>query len=382
MTHTWPDILAGLVRREGLESEAAQWALNEILSGRASEVQLAALLVALRAKGETEDEIEGLSSAMLANAVQVTLDREAVDVVGTGGDRANTVNISTMAAIVAAAAGAKVVKHGSRAASSQAGTADTLEALGLNIMLEPIRQATVLDEVGITFLFAQLYHPAMKYVAGVRKQLAIQTTFNFLGPLSNPARPQAMALGVANDDIAPVVARVLAGRGVRGLVFRGFDGLDELTTTSASDVWVVADGRVHRTTLDPAELGLSPAAPADLRGGDAQHNAQVVRDLVAGKTGPVRDIVVLNAAAALLAYRGVSAVVPLAEQLDAALGDVSRAIDDGSAHRKLDDWIEATKAWLAATHRGRRAHTGSPRPGTGNSSPAIPWPSVSLLSCS
>ena len=344
MTHTWPDILAGLVRREGLESEAAQWALNEILSGRASEVQLAALLVALRAKGETEDEIEGLSSAMLANAVQVTLDREAVDVVGTGGDRAHTVNISTMAAIVAAAAGAKVVKHGSRAASSQAGTADTLEALGLNIMLEPIRQATVLDEVGITFLFAQLYHPAMKYVAGVRKQLAIQTTFNFLGPLSNPARPQAMALGVANDDIAPVVARVLAGRGVRGLVFRGFDGLDELTTTSASDVWVVADGRVHRTTLDPAELGLSPAAPADLRGGDAQHNAQVVRDLVAGKTGPVRDIVVLNAAAALLAYRGVSAVVPLAEQLDAALGDVSRAIDDGSAHRKLDDWIEATKA--------------------------------------
>ncbi len=344
MTHTWPDILAGLVRREGLESEAAQWALNEILSGRASEVQLAALLVALRAKGETEDEIEGLSSAMLANAVQVTLDREAVDVVGTGGDRANTVNISTMAAIVAAAAGAKVVKHGSRAASSQAGTADTLEALGLNIMLEPIRQATVLDEVGITFLFAQLYHPALKYVAGVRKQLAIQTTFNFLGPLSNPARPQAMALGVANDDIAPVVARVLAGRGVRGLVFRGFDGLDELTTTSASDVWVVADGRVHRTTLDPAELGLPPAAPADLRGGDAQHNAQVVRELVAGKTGPVRDIVVLNAAAALLAYRGVSAVVPLAEQLDAALGDVSRAIDDGSAHRKLDDWIEATKA--------------------------------------
>mgnify|MGYP000936909546 FL=1 len=344
MTHTWPDILAGLVRREGLESEAAQWALNEILSGRASEVQLAALLVALRAKGETEDEIEGLSSAMLANAVQVTLDREAVDVVGTGGDRANTVNISTMAAIVAAAAGAKVVKHGSRAASSQAGTADTLEALGLNIMLEPIRQATVLDEVGITFLFAQLYHPALKYVAGVRKQLAIQTTFNFLGPLSNPARPQAMALGVANDDIAPVVARVLAGRGVRGLVFRGFDGLDELTTTSASDVWVVADGRVHRTTLDPAELGLPPAAPADLRGGDAQHNAQVVRELVAGKTGPVRDIVVLNAAAALLAYRGVSAVVPLAEQLDAALGDVSRAIDDGSAHRKLDDWVEATKA--------------------------------------
>ena len=344
MTYTWPDILTGLVRREGLEIEAAQWALNEILSGRASDVQLAALLVALRAKGETAEEIEGLSSAMLDNAVQVTLDREAVDVVGTGGDRANTVNISTMAALVAAAAGAKGVKHGSRAASSQAGTADTLEALGVNIMLEPTRHAAVLAEVGITFLFAQLHHPAMKHVAGVRKQLAIQTTFNFLGPLSNPARPQAMALGVANDDIAPVVARVLAGRGVRGLVFRGFDGLDELTTTSPSDVWLLADGRVHRTTLDPAELGLPPAAPSDLTGGDAQHNAQVVRDLVAGRTGPVRDIVVLNAAAALLAYRGVSSVVPLAEQLATTLSDANRALDDGSAQQKLDAWIEATVA--------------------------------------
>ena len=238
MTWTWPNILTGLVRREGLEAEAAQWALNEILGGRASDVQLAALLVALRAKGETEDEIEGLSSAMLANALPISLDRESVDVVGTGGDRANTVNISTMAALVAAAAGAKVVKHGSRAASSQSGTADTLEALGVNIVLDPVRQAAVLDEVGIVFLFAQLYHPSMKHVAGVRRQLGIQTTFNFLGPLSNPARPRAMALGVANDAIAPVVARVLAGRGVRGLVFRGFDGLDEPTAGCTAPRWI------------------------------------------------------------------------------------------------------------------------------------------------
>lgn len=342
MTWTWPNILTGLVRREGLEAEAAQWALNEILGGRASDVQLAALLVALRAKGETEDEIEGLSSAMLANALPISLDRESVDVVGTGGDRANTVNISTMAALVAAAAGAKVVKHGSRAASSQSGTADTLEALGVNIVLDPVRQAAVLDEVGIVFLFAQLYHPSMKHVAGVRRQLGIQTTFNFLGPLSNPARPRAMALGVANDAIAPVVARVLAGRGVRGLVFRGFDGLDELTTTSPSDVWLVSDGRVHCTTLDPEDLGLQPAAPADLTGGDAAHNAQVMRELVAGRRGAVRDIVCLNAAAALLAYRGVSAVVPVAEQLATTLDDVNRVIDDGSAQAKLDAWIEAT----------------------------------------
>lgn len=342
MSFSWPEILTGLVRSEGLEAEAAEWALNEIFNGRASEVQLAALLVALRAKGETEDEISGLSAAMLANATPILLNDEAVDVVGTGGDRANTVNISTMSAIVAAAAGAKVVKHGSRAASSQAGTADTLEALGVNIMLDPTRQAAVLDEVGIVFLFAQLYHPAMKNVAGVRKQLAIQTTFNFLGPLSNPARPRAMALGVANDDVAPVVARVLASRGVRGLVFRGFDGLDELTTTSPSDVWLVTDGRVHRTTLDPLDLGLEPSAPADLTGGPAEHNAQVVRDLVAGKSGPVRDIVLLNAAAALLAYRGVSPVTDLVEQLRETMADARTAIDSGAAAELLGKWVEIT----------------------------------------
>ncbi|MDO5082046.1 MAG: anthranilate phosphoribosyltransferase [Arachnia propionica] len=342
MNYTWPDVLTGLLRREGLEAEAAQWALSEILAGRASEVQLAALLVALRAKGESEDEIAGLSAAMLAHAEGVDLDPETVDVVGTGGDRANTVNISTMAALVAAAAGAKVVKHGSRAASSQSGTADTLEALGVNIGLDPARQAAVLDEVGIVFLFAQLYHPAMKNVAGVRRQLAIQTTFNFLGPLSNPAQPRAMALGVADGDVAPVVARVLAGRNVRGMVFRGFDGLDELTTTSASDVWLITDGRVKRTVLDPVELGLAPAAPADLVGGDAQHNAQVVRDLVAGRSGAVRDVVRLNAAAALLAYRGISHTIPLTEQLQGTLDAVSAAIDDGRAQRTLEAWIRVT----------------------------------------
>lgn len=342
MSYAWSDILTGLVRSEGLEADAAEWALNEIFQGRASDVQLAALLVALRAKGETEDEILGLSHAMLANAVPIRLDDEAVDVVGTGGDRANTVNISTMAAIVAAAAGAKVIKHGSRAASSQAGTADTLEALGVNISLDPAKQNSVLDEVGIVFLFAQLYHPAMRNVAAVRRQLAIQTTFNFLGPLSNPAQPRAMALGVANDEVAPVIARVLAGRGVRGLVFRGFDGLDELTTTSPSDVWLVSDGRVHRTTLDPRDLGLSPSAPADLQGGPAEHNAQVVRDLVAGRTGPIRDVVVLNAAAALVSYRGVSPVVPLVDQLAEALTDVGAAIDSGAAATLLDRWIAAT----------------------------------------
>ncbi|MBB1516546.1 anthranilate phosphoribosyltransferase [Tessaracoccus sp. MC1679] len=340
--YTWPDILTGLVRSEGLESTAATWALNEILAGRASEVQIAALLTALRAKGESEDEIAGLADAMLANALPIALDPDAVDIVGTGGDRANTVNISTMAAIVAAGAGAKVVKHGSRAASSMAGTADTLEALGVRIDVEPAKQALILDEVGIVFLFAQLYHPAMKNVAGVRKALGIQTTFNFLGPLANPARPRAMALGVANDDVAPVIARVLAERGTRGMVFRGFDGLDELTTTSESDVWMISEGRVHRTVLNPEELGLEPAAPHDLHGGDAPHNAQVARDMLAGKPGPVRDIVVLNAAAALLAYRGISTVLPLVDQMREPLKAAQDAVDSGAAASTLDRWVEAT----------------------------------------
>ncbi|MDO5677278.1 MAG: anthranilate phosphoribosyltransferase [Propionibacteriaceae bacterium] len=342
-TYTWPDILTGLVRREGLEATAATWALNEILAGRASEVQIAAMLTALRAKGESEDEIAGLADAMLANATPIALNPDAVDVVGTGGDRANTVNVSTMAAIVAAGAGAKVVKHGSRAASSQAGTADTLEALGVNLAVDPTKQAGILEETGIAFLFAQLYHPAMKNVAVVRKKLGIQTTFNFLGPLANPARPRAMALGVANDDIAPVIARVLAERGTRGMVFRGFDGLDELTTTSESDVWLIAEGRVFRTLLDPRDLGLEPASPFELEGGPPEHNAQVVRDLVAGKPGPVRDIVVLNAAAALLAYRGISTVTELVAQMEPALKAANDAIDDGKAAETLEKWVAATQ---------------------------------------
>ena len=342
--YTWPDILTGLVRSEGLEVGAAGWALNEIFAGRASEVQIAALLTALRAKGESEDEISGLADAMLANATPITLDPDAVDIVGTGGDRANTVNVSTMAAIVAAAAGAKVVKHGSRAASSMSGTADTLESLGVKIDAAPEKQSAILEESGIVFLFAQLYHPAMKNVAGVRRELGIQTTFNFLGPLANPARPRAMALGVANDDIAPVIARVLADRGTRGLVFRGFDGLDELTTTSPSDVWTIAEGRVHRTVLDPTALGLQPAAFHDLTGGDPAHNAQVVRDLVAGQAGPVRDIVVLNAAAALLAYRGISTVEDLVEQMREPLRNAQEAIDSGAAARTLDSWVRTSNA--------------------------------------
>lgn len=340
--YSWPEILTGLVRSEGLETDGAMWALDEILNGRASDVQIAALLTALRAKGETEDEIRGLAQAMLNNSLPIELTREAVDIVGTGGDRANTVNISTMAAIVASSAGARVVKHGSRAASSQSGTADTLEALGVNIEVPPEKQAAILERTNIAFLFAQLYHSAMKNVSAVRRQLAIQTTFNFLGPLANPAQPLAMALGVADDEMAPVMARVIASRGGRGLVFRGFDGLDELTTTSPSDVWIVADGKVHRTALDPQKLGLAPAAPADLIGGPPAHNAQVARDLVDGRPGPVRDIVLLNAAAALLAFHGPELEAEVEPQVGRYLDQAAEAIDSGRSRENLDLWIELT----------------------------------------
>lgn len=340
--YSWPDILSGLVRREGLEVDAAQWALDEIFAGRASEVQVAALLTALRAKGETEDEIRGLVQSMLDNSTPVQLPSDAVDIVGTGGDRANTVNISTMAAIVASSAGARVIKHGSRAASSMSGTADTLEALGVNITPDPELQPRILDEANIAFLFAAMYHPALKNVGGVRKQLAIQTTFNFLGPLANPAQPVAMALGVADDEMAPLMARVIASRGGRGLVFRGFDGLDELTTTSPSDVWLVSGERVHRTSLDPMGLGLAPAAPVDLVGGPPEHNAQVVWDLVDGKPGAVRDIVLLNAAAALLAYHGVDVDGDVGEQVGRYLNVAAEAIDSGKSKTNLQRWIEIT----------------------------------------
>lgn len=338
--YTWPTIITSLIRREDLSAEATRWAMDQVLSGNTSPVQIAGFAVALRAKGETIDEITGLSEAMLGRAQQIDLDSNTVDVVGSGGDRANTVNVSTMASLVAAAAGARVVKHGNRAASSMCGTADCLEALGVNIDPPLDAHPRVLDEIGMTFLFAPRYHQSLRHAATARRELGVQTTFNFLGPLSNPARPQAQAIGVADARTAPLMAGVMARRGARGLVFHGEDGLDELTTTTTSTVWLFADGRVVETTLDPSDLGLAAAEPADLVGGPPAHNAQVVRDTFAGQPGPVRDIVLLNAAAALLAFHAPDLDAPLVPQLQAHLDDAARAIDDGSATALVDRWVE------------------------------------------
>lgn len=343
MSLTWPDLLTGLVAGRDLDRGATAWAMNEILSGNVTAVQIAGLMVALRAKGETVEELTGLASAMLDNARRIDLTREAVDIVGTGGDRANTVNVSTMAAIVAAAAGAKVVKHGNRAASSACGTADVLEALGLVLDLPPDRQGAVFESAGIVFLFASYYHPSLRHAAVPRRELGISTTFNFLGPLANPARPRAQAVGVADARMAALMAGVLADRGNRGLVFHGDDGLDELTTTTSSDVWVIDAGRVQATRFNPADLGIAPADRTALVGGDPQHNAGVVRETFAGRLGPVRDIVTLNAGAALLAFDGPDLDRPITDQLDAAVGRAAAAIDSGAASETLDHWVEATR---------------------------------------
>jgi anthranilate phosphoribosyltransferase len=280
---------------------------------------------------------------MLANATAIDIPGRIGDLVGTGGDRAHTVNISTMAAVVAAASGVKVVKHGNRAASSSCGAADLLEELGVVIDLPPDRAVQVAEEVGITFCFAPLYHPAFKYTAVPRRELGTPTVFNFLGPLTNPARTTTQAVGVFHPRMAGVVAGVFAARGCSSLVFRGDDGLDELTTTGTSAVWVVRDGTATETTFDPAELDIPPADPDDLRGADAAFNAGVARAVFAGEPGPVRDMVRLNAAALMVAYDGAPPPAELTGALRTAYARAGEIIDEGRAAATLDQWIKLTQ---------------------------------------
>jgi anthranilate phosphoribosyltransferase len=312
--------------------------MNTIMSGAATPAQIAGFLVALRAKGETVDEVAGLVEAMLAHANSITIPGEKLDIVGTGGDQLNTVNISTMAALVAAGAGARVVKHGNRAASSSSGSADVLEALGVRLDLPVADVARSAQEAGITFCFAQVFHPSMRHAAVARREMGIPTAFNFLGPLTNPARVQASAVGVANARMAPLVAGVLARRGSRGLVFRGSDGLDELTTTGPSSVWEIRNGAVTQETFNPEDLGIRTATVEDLRGGDAKANAAVVRDVLAGAAGPVRDAVLLNAAAGLVAFDQ-AADGALLDRMAAALVRAAESVDSGAASQVLDKWV-------------------------------------------
>ncbi|MEE1942485.1 anthranilate phosphoribosyltransferase [Streptomyces sp. TRM 70361] len=340
--HTWPDVLSALLAGEDLTAESTAWAMDQIMRGEATDAQIAGFAVALRAKGETVDEVTGLVRAMYEHANVIEVPGPTVDIVGTGGDRARTVNISTMSSIVVAGTGARVVKHGNRAASSASGASDVLEKLGVNLELTPERVAEVAAEAGISFCFAVRFHPSLRHVGAARKELGIATVFNFLGPLTNPARVGAQATGVADARMAPIMAGVLAERGTSALVFRGDDGLDELTVTGTSTVWVVRDGKVRSEVFDPRDVGV-PLVPLEaLRGADPAHNADVARRLLDGETGPVRDAVLLNSAAALVALEPGDA--PLAEQLGAGMERAAASIDSGAARAVLDRWVAASNA--------------------------------------
>lgn len=333
----WPHTLSRVIAHQALTADDAAEAMRVIMSGEASPGQIGGFLMALRTKGETVDELEGLARAALGFANPVRPSSPVVDTCGTGGDRSGTFNISTIAAIVVAGAGVPVAKHGNRAASSHCGSADLLEALGVKIDLGPEGVERCLADAGIGFMFAPVFHPAAAHAGPVRRELRVPTVFNFLGPLTNPARPFAQVVGVSDERMLPLVAQVLARRGTRAKVFRGEDGLDELTTTGISTVFDVRDGDILEGHLDPATVGLPRATLEDLHGGDAEEAAAIAASGLAGEDGPRRDVVLLNAAAALeVAGR----VATLQDGLQVA----AAAIDTGAAAATLDRWIVASTA--------------------------------------
>lgn len=343
---SWPAVLGPLIRGEDVGRHAAAWAMERILAGDATAAQIAGFAVALRAKGETVEELTALADTMFARARRLEVGDRVVDIVGTGGDLAHTVNISTMSAVVIAGAGVGVVKHGNRAASSSSGAADVLEALDVRLDVPVDKVLDVYREAGITFCFAPMFHASFRHTAAPRRELGIPTPFNLLGPLTNPARPAAMAVGCADRRMAPVVAGVLADRGADALVFRGDDGLDEITVSTTTTAWVAGGGSVREATIDPRSLGLDLSPLESLRGGEPQENAAVFRRLLDGEPGAVRDAVLMNAASALAAHAGDL------EDLDAAMArGIDRAresIDSGAASRVLEGWADATKRHLPA----------------------------------
>jgi len=336
MNEVLTPVLARLVRGDDLSAGEVDRALGEIFEGRATDVQAAGFIVALRTKGETVDELTALVRAMRRYGTPVDVPPGAIDTCGTGGDRAGTVNVSTMAAIIAAGAGARVVKHGNRAASSQCGSADVLEALGVAIELGPAGVAACVEQAGVGFCFAPRYHPAMRFLGPARRELGVATTFNFLGPLANPAGVRRQAIGVSDHAMAERMLGALSALGAEhALVFHGDDGLDELTTTTTSTVHELTADGVRTYRVDPLDLGLARVAPDALAGGDAAANAASVRRVLQGDKGPHRDIALLNAAAALV-VAGVSA------DLAAGVEVAATTIDSGRAATALDELVRVS----------------------------------------
>ncbi|PWD49852.1 anthranilate phosphoribosyltransferase [Serinibacter arcticus] len=339
----WRSLLRDLVDGVDLTSSDARDAMEQVMAGDVSPVALAGFLVALSAKGETVDELAGLSEAMVDAAVPLPIAGRTVDIVGTGGDMHRTVNISTMAALVTAGTGLRVVKHGNRAASSASGTADVLEALGVRLDATPERVAELAERVGITFVFAQVFHPSMRHAGATRRELGIPTVFNVLGPLTNPARPVAGAIGVANARMAPLMAGVFARRDTSVLLFRSGDGLDEWATTAPAHVWEVRDGVVLEHEIDATEaFGMPRATLEDLRGADAVHNAGVVRQVLDGERGPIRDAVLLGAASAVVAEGSLVGEGDLVARMREGLAVAGEAVDSGAAAAVLERWVTAS----------------------------------------
>jgi anthranilate phosphoribosyltransferase len=342
----WPDVIGRLVRRQDLPAELAERAMATILAGEATDAQIAGFAVALRAKGETAEELAALVRTMLrfGESVDIPLDAPGapvVDTCGTGGDRSGTVNISTLAALVVAGAGVRVAKHGNRAASSACGSADLLEALGVTIDLGPAGVARCVDEAGIGFCFAQKFHPALRFAGPARRELGTPTTFNFLGPLANPAGVRRRVVGVSDQAMAERMAQTLAELGVeRAMVFCGGDGLDELTTTTVSHVWDLDSAVIRTYSIDPAEYGITRAEPDELVGGDAEANVAISERMLDGEPGAVRDIVVLNAAAALV-------VAGVAPDVGAGLEQAVASVEAGKAAAVLETFVRTSKAAAA-----------------------------------
>ncbi|MFE9424204.1 anthranilate phosphoribosyltransferase [Kitasatospora sp. NPDC006697] len=337
-TRTWPHLLATLLRGEDLTADDTRWAMRAVMDDDHEPVALAGFLVALRAKGESPAELSGLLDALMERVTPLPVDGTGVlDIVGTGGDGAHTVNISTMAAIVTAAAGVPVVKNGGRSVSSKSGSADVLEQLGVPLSLGPEQVARCVTEVGIGFTFAPAFHRGLRHASPVRRTLGVPTAVNYIAPLTNPARPGAALVGCSNLQLAPALATVLADRGTRALVVRGHDGLDEITTADVTDVWTVGETGVRKSTFDTARFGLQRPGPDALRGGDAAYNADAVHTVLAGAPGAARDAVLANSAGALAAH---DATAGLEDAFADGLDRARTAIDSGAAADLLARWTK------------------------------------------
>lgn len=345
------EALQKVVERGDLNSEEAFMAMEEMMSGKASDLQIAAFLTALRLKGETSTEIIGFARAMREKVCRVTVRSQVesarsgtdsgrlVDTCGTGGDRSHTFNISTAAAFVAAGAGVQVAKHGNRSVSSRCGSADVMEALGIDLTLTPEQVGHCIDDVGIGFLYAPLLHPAMRHVMTARRDIRIRTVFNILGPLTNPAHAPAQVVGVYEERLTELLAAALIDLGsTRAFIVAGLDGLDELSSASESRVSEVKDGRIHTYTLSPEAFGLRRACLSDLLGGTAEENAQTIRRIVEGEKGPKRDVVVMNATLAIVAGGK-------AHDFQEGAGLAARSIDSGAAMEKLDGLVEFSRRY-------------------------------------